>query len=308
MIIFGSAGLFGSYVTSGNRIDWGQSVGSGERRQLLSYISDQIDLQLDVSNTYGRGRALQLLGQDFSELKRPLKLHVRAGHCYTTDGEKHIWGVNEWVEFLESLCTFEGEVCSLGVNLMGSSHQEAQQQVRSMLTAVDSVGIHFGPLGVVLELHQEFFDALSTHLTFIQCELNALNWNSVGSTAKQLRALGYEIWAMKPLADAFLARDFSISEVGPNDYRRSISPELISFQKERANRFFEDLPTQIGQFSRAALAIAFVIAAKDVSKLVVGPKSIDQVKDVLAAIELARLPEVTLAFDSMRFNIGLKNG
>ena len=100
------------------------------------------------------------------------------------------------------------------------------------------------------------------------------------------QGLGLMVWS--PLAGGLLTGKFSSDGKGPGDSRRS-KFDFPVVDKERAFRCVEAMRPMAEQrgVSIARIALAWILAQKPVSSVIVGARTIEQLKDNLEAAEVA---------------------
>lgn len=100
------------------------------------------------------------------------------------------------------------------------------------------------------------------------------------------QGLGLMVWS--PLAGGLLTGKFSPDGKGPGDSRRS-KFDFPVVNKERAFRCVDAMRTMAEQrgVSVARIALAWLLAQQPVSAVIVGARTIDQLKDNLEAAEVA---------------------
>jgi aryl-alcohol dehydrogenase-like predicted oxidoreductase len=99
------------------------------------------------------------------------------------------------------------------------------------------------------------------------------------------QGLGLMVWS--PLAGGLLTGKFSPDGKGPNDSRRS-KFDFPVVNKERAFRCIEAMRpmAKMRGVSVARIALAWILAQHPVTSVIVGAKTIEQLKDNLEAVEV----------------------
>jgi aryl-alcohol dehydrogenase-like predicted oxidoreductase len=108
--------------------------------------------------------------------------------------------------------------------------------------------------------------------------------------------LGLMVWS--PLAGGLLTGKFSPDGKGPADSRRS-KFDFPVVDKERAFRCVEEMRPMAEQrgVSIARIALAWILTQPSVSTVIVGARSLDQLKDNLESAEIALNPSEIVILD-----------
>lgn len=127
-----------------------------------------------------------------------------------------------------------------------------------------------------------------------QLEVNALNRWVSGPAASGLSERGWEVWAMQPLAYGFLGRCEPRS-FPANDWRSRLPDEVVNRMRLGALGFHRALAPDFPDHGVAHYALGYCLRHPAISRVVIGPRTIAQLRDVFTAAELARRPEFELA-------------
>jgi aryl-alcohol dehydrogenase-like predicted oxidoreductase len=112
------------------------------------------------------------------------------------------------------------------------------------------------------------------------------------------QGLGLMVWS--PLAGGLLTGKFNPDGKGPEDSRRS-KFDFPAVDKERAFRCIETMRPMAAQrnVSIARIALAWVLAQQSVSTVIVGARTMEQLKDNLEAAEVSLSTEELRALDQV---------
>jgi len=146
-------------------------------------------------------------------------------------------------------------------------------------------------LGVATHLHEARDHLSSTNGRRIaQIEYHGINRRAAARTAANLSGKGWSVWAMQPLAYGFLARDGDQQRqaFGADDWRVRLSPESCAGFARHAAAFHAGFAFGQTTYTKAAVALAFVLSDPHVDRVVVGPKAPSQFDDVDAALVLCQ--------------------
>ncbi|MDH6113589.1 aryl-alcohol dehydrogenase-like predicted oxidoreductase [Kitasatospora sp. MAP12-15] len=120
-----------------------------------------------------------------------------------------------------------------------------------------------------------------------QIELNGVNRHVSVPAGEALAGIGWEVWAMQPLAYGFLARpDDDPGTRSQEDWRSLLPSATRTGLRAAADAFIRSAGAGEGQADRAATAIAFCLSIPAVSRVLVGPKTPQQLDAVMAALDL----------------------
>lgn len=157
---------------------------------------------------------------------------------------------------------------------------------------------------------------LSTHVTrpalpptptcrIAMIELNGVNWFSSCRTAHQLDTGGWEVWAMQPLAYGYLGRRRATDEFPSHDWRHRLSLAQRRALQQRAAAFVHRLQLRFPNESAPRLSVAFCLAQRSVRRVVIGPKTAEQARVSLSALDLSRQADFVDAVNSLVRTISL---
>lgn len=140
---------------------------------------------------------------------------------------------------------------------------------------------------------------ISTHLTtelnflpeapfplFIELEFNGINALRIQSEIQNLKRKNWFILGMQPLAYGFLSGKYRVDHLfADNDWRKDISTETKSGLIAMSNLFHSRFMADDSKLSPAIRALLFCLANPHLDQIIVGPKNMEQLKDVFFALD-----------------------
>ena len=126
----------------------------------------------------------------------------------------------------------------------------------------------------------------------LQLEFNLLNRVVAQPAARAAADAGWQVWGMQPLAYGFLGgRHDAATVFGADDWRSRIPPAARAAFQAGARGLRSWLPPRAARHPPAETALAWCLAAPELSRVVVGPRSVAQLRSLDGAWELATDPE-----------------
>lgn len=127
----------------------------------------------------------------------------------------------------------------------------------------------------------------------VMLEVHAVNHVRALPVARRLGSRGWRVWGMQPLAYGLLAGTYDVGHAFPRwDWRARIPAETRDSIVRLGAGTLAPLSRAAPGASAAQLALAFCLGDEELERVVVGPKSCAQLRDVLVARELARDAEL----------------
>ena len=116
------------------------------------------------------------------------------------------------------------------------------------------------------------------------------------------QATGYGLVPHSPLAGGFLTGKYQAGQAPPNDSRFARQPERFKALEDERNLAVLDVVNTLARehnCSVAQVAIAWVIAKPFISSTIIGPRTVAQTDDNLAAAEVKLSPDEIAALDDV---------
>ncbi|MBB4577131.1 aryl-alcohol dehydrogenase-like predicted oxidoreductase [Rhizobium lentis] len=124
----------------------------------------------------------------------------------------------------------------------------------------------------------------------LQIEYNGIQWHRALPSLREAKLRGWIIWGMQPLAYGFLATRNATDPFSDDDLRSRFSESVKVGLCAMSNGFHKSFEEYSG-FSRAERALAFCLCSPSVDRVVIGPRSVPQLRSSLRALTLATYPE-----------------
>jgi aryl-alcohol dehydrogenase-like predicted oxidoreductase len=288
----------------GSTPDWSIYWGPQDERDAIRAIDTAIDLGInwiDTAPFYGWGRAEQLVGKAIQKKREKVYLFTKCGTLRTGDGS--------WYESLQP----------------GSIKQEIEVSLRNLRTdRIDLYQFHDPDprtpieesLAAVQQLIQEGkvrYAGLSNHpceliqraaaaaeVVSIQCQYNMFERSIEKDILPCSSELGIGLLAWSPLASGFLADDFELDTLHPDDFRRQRPlGQLPLFTHVQKVRGVVQSIAQAHNKRMVDVAIAWILQHNSVTAAIVGIRNEKEAREMLGGAmwqlpepELKRLDEI----------------
>jgi aryl-alcohol dehydrogenase-like predicted oxidoreductase len=275
---------------------WGvpQPMGYGSvTEEMASKVFDAAWLHgirwVDTAGSYGNGESWRRLAAWQARTGRRFRLVVKLGRP-VIDGIPV-----PAIETAEVMSELEAAIALLGVpNVVLIKDPPGPFFADGLLTLLDRIRTTLPNVTVGVASHR--MDKLCTlpnapHLGIVQIEYNGVNWPVAAPSASKMKEKSWTVWAVQPLAYGFLGRQYDEHSCFPaDDWRSKMSPETKRVLWELAHAFLSLFQEMRPQPPPAVCAIAFCLSDANIDRVVVGPKTPQQLQDSFSAVRLALDP------------------
>ena len=293
--VLGKTGLkvsevgFGAWAIGGNA--HGNSYGPTDDKQSLAAIGRALQLRcnfFDTADVYGHGLSEELLGRALKEHRSEVFIATKVGGDFY-HGTPRMNFNSDYVDFAL------GKSCErLGTNYIDlyQLHNPPIQLVKDgrvfkILDRLKASG-KIRHYGISIHDPQEGLVAMRVgELGAIQVAFNILRQEAKNQLFREATKNNIGIIAREPLANGFLAGKLKPGSTFPTgDIRHNFPPDYVSQLALAADRlrFLESNSRTLAQ-----AALRFVLDHKDISTVIPGAKTPEQVDDDLSSSETASL-------------------
>ncbi|WP_267595493.1 aldo/keto reductase [Carbonactinospora thermoautotrophica] len=287
-LVLGTWGISGAFTTPAG--PGGYSHVPEERfRQVLDAAHEAGIRWIDVAPGYGAGEGLRRLAAWQRSRGRAFCVVVKPGRPLTADGPRSDLSLDGLRAELERCAELVGQPAGI---LLKDPPAEAFEhgELAGVLEAlrVEHPDARVGVATHRLDLVPLLPRLPGTERPVVQLEYHLLNRASSVPAVRAATALGWEAWAMQPLAYGFLGGRHTAATTFPPDDWRSRMPEPVRAALVTGARYLPRvLPPALRERPLAEVALAWCLADPCVSRVVVGPRSREQLGAALAAVRLA---------------------
>jgi aryl-alcohol dehydrogenase-like predicted oxidoreductase len=293
--ILGKTGLkvsevgFGAWAIGGN--DHGNSYGPTDDKVSLATVERAFELGCnfyDTADVYGHGHSEELLGQALKEHRNEVILATKVGGDFYHDPPR----MNFNPDYLEFASAKSCERLKTDHIDLYQLHNPPAQLLKSgkifegLEKLKDSGRIrHYG-----ISIHDPQEGLLSMKYgqpASIQVVFNLLRQEAKNQLFQAAREQNVAIIAREPLSNGFLAGKFTIDSTFPAGDIRSNFPRNYRSGLIRASQQLRLLESKTRTLAQAA--VRFVLDHKDVSTVIPGAKTPQQIEEDLKASELPSL-------------------
>ncbi len=297
--LLGKTGLYvselclGSMTFGGGSGMW-RAIGRLGQKESLALIAAALDAGvnfLDTADVYSEGDSERLVGEALKALNRPREQIVVATKVRGRVGP----GINQvGLSRAHILASIDGSLQRLGldhVDLYQIHGFDPVTPIEETVGALDAVD----PTAKAI--------AFAEHNGLARLQSAQVYYSLVGrdierEIAPLCQAEGLAILPWSPLAGGLLSGKFDPDKKGPADARRA-SFDFPPVSPERLPRVLGALRTVAGETgaSVARVALAWQLTRPFVTSVILGAKSLEQLTDNLAAVELRLSPEQIALLD-----------
>jgi len=293
--VLGKTGLkvsevgFGAWAIGGN--DHGNSYGPTDDKLSLAAIGRALELGcnfFDTADVYGHGHSEKLLGQALKEHRSEVIIATKVGGDFY-HGTPRMNFNSDYIEFAL------GKSCErLGTDYIDlyQLHNPPIQLIKDgrvfkILDRLKALG-KIRHYGISIHDPQEGLLAMRAgELGAIQVAFNILRQEAKNQLFREATRNNVGIIAREPLANGFLAGKLKAESIFPRgDIRHNFPPDYIS-QLTLATDRLRFLESNCRTIAQAALR--FVLDHKDISTVIPGAKTPEQVDEDFASSELPSL-------------------
>jgi len=280
---------FGAWAIGGN--NYGNSYGPTDDAVSLSTVERAFELGCnfyDTADVYGHGHSEDLLGQALREHRDDVILATKVGGDFYHDPPR----MNFNPEYLEFASAKSCERLRTDHIDLYQLHNPPAQLLKngkifeSLEKLMDSGRIrHYG-----ISIHDPHEGLLSMKYgqpAAIQVVFNLLRQEAKNQLFQMAREQNVAIIAREPLSNGFLAGKFTIDSTFPSGDIRGNFPRNYLSGLIRASQQLRLLESKTRTLAQAS--IRFVLDHKDVSTVIPGAKSPQQIEEDIKASELPSL-------------------
>jgi aryl-alcohol dehydrogenase-like predicted oxidoreductase len=293
-VALGTWGLAGAASVGGRPVGYSH-VTEDTFRAVLDLAWESGVRWIDVAPGYGGGLALTRLGRWQSDRGVRWQVAFKPGRPYDLDGPITDLRPESLRASVAAAADQLGPVAAL---LLKDPPSDAVTS-----GTVDRILDEWrrGYPGVAVGLASHDLDLVDHLLTrsggveglLLQIEFNLVNRQVVAPLASAATRAGARVWGMQPLAYGFLGGRVDASTTHPADDWRTRMPDNVRTVLASAARLSTSVATQtLAGLRHPQLALTWCLAAPDVERVIVGPRSVDQFRDVVTAAARAADPEV----------------
>lgn len=282
--VLGTWGLCGSVEEPGMPRSYG-FISDKTFYDVCSYSLKRGIRWFDIASTYGNSGCLSRLGA-IKNKGDDIAIALKVGRPY----------VSGRFESQASFCSIMREYDSC-VEQMGfepnaviikDPDYEVLRSAR-IIDLLDKLENRLGGKQVGLSTHfvtEDIQFSSTKSQRILEIEYNGLNYRSALRQCIIAKRAGWVTWGVQPLAYGFLADKKSCDDFRKDDFRRYLECDVTRGLEALSDFFHRSIP-KINNFTRAQHAIAFCILTKHLDIVVIGPRSVDQLKNSLGSLNLA---------------------
>lgn|GEM_PF-3217239 len=279
------------------------ALAQDDARRLVDAALDAGIVRFDTADSYGKGESERGIGELLAGVPRAsIEIVSKVGL---------VWDGTRAVADLEPRAVrtrVEASLERLGLDSLDVvlAHMPDTERGIDEVTAtmaalvaegtVKAYGWSNFPIEDVVAAHYEARLAGTAVPTALQCQYNVLERSAEDGLFAAARRLGYEISVWGPLASGWLTESATSTGAPSTSASRARSRRATFDPQAPGNRRRVEV---IGELALVAeelgmpihrLAVAFVLAHRDVSRVVIGPSSLDELREYVAAaaVELPR--------------------
>ena len=293
--VLGKTGLkvsevgFGAWAIGGNA--HGNSYGQTDDKQSLGAVERAIDLGcnfFDTADVYGHGHSEELLGQALQEKRSRIVIATKVGGDFYHGSSR----MNFTADYLEFALAKSCERLRTDYVDLYQLHNPPIQLIKDgrvfkTLEKIKATG-RIRHYGISIHDPQEGLLAMKTsNVETIQLVFNLLRQEAKNQLFREMSRNNVGVIAREPLANGFLAGRLKADTLFvQGDIRHNFPRDYISQLTTATEklRFMESKNRTLAQ-----AAIRFVLDHKEVSTVIPGAKSPDQVEEDFASSELQSL-------------------
>lgn len=299
-LVLGTWGISGAFTTSAGPGGYSH-VAEEDFNQILDRAQDAGIRWIDIASAYGAGQGLRRLAAWQRSRGRSFRTIVKPGRPLV-DGSPHsdlsLDGLRAELRWCAQMTGYPAAILLKDPPADAFLHGRLEAVLRALAGEYPQarIGVATHRLDLVGLLPE-----LAGYQPVVQLEYHMLNRFLAIPAARAAAGYGWEVWAMQPLAYGFLAdQNGPSSMIRADDWRSRIPDQVCASMLAGARHLSNAVPPELREYPLAQIAIAWCLTDAVVSRLVVGPRSLQQMESVLSAARLALDPRFRQFADRQR--------